>query len=404
MDGTPSLMVQKRHAQQCRKHLQAQGVLDLRFCMQKHSNGTVTLPIIPSCLDQLDIQSLQNRVGSTCKIVKIEAPQLSKRERRTSSSDKLVIFLQDLLESHGERLTNDLKEDIHHSYQRHGDLVLLGENMFSRPVWKKIGPDLWSTVAQALGADRLAKISRISRDDFRTPRVTMLVGKESWVTHVDNKIRYEFDVTRCMFSAGNITEKLRVASFNCSGETVVDLYAGIGYFTLPYLVHARTSHVHACEWNPDAVKSLHRNLEINGVSHRCTVHHGDNRQLLLCDLADRVNLGLIPSAEDGWPVACRLLRQRTGGMLHIHQNVTTPPQHPVKEKVDIYRDQDEVSPKRNDREAWGVWAKDTAARIASLLQDINGALWTTDIKHIEHVKSYAPHIHHIVLDLDCRPV
>ena len=29
-----------------------------------------------------------------------------------------------------------------------------------------------------------------------------------------------------MFSAGNITEKLRVASFNCSGETVVDLYAG----------------------------------------------------------------------------------------------------------------------------------------------------------------------------------
>ncbi len=29
-----------------------------------------------------------------------------------------------------------------------------------------------------------------------------------------------------MFSSGNITEKLRVASFDCSGETVVDLYAG----------------------------------------------------------------------------------------------------------------------------------------------------------------------------------
>lgn len=37
---------------------------------------------------------------------------------------------------------------------------------------------------------------------------------------------YEFDVTRCMFSAGNITEKLRVAGFDCRGETVVDLYAG----------------------------------------------------------------------------------------------------------------------------------------------------------------------------------
>lgn len=38
--------------------------------------------------------------------------------------------------------------------------------------------------------------------------------------------RYEFDVTKCMFSSGNITEKLRVAGFDCRGETVVDLFAG----------------------------------------------------------------------------------------------------------------------------------------------------------------------------------
>lgn len=38
---------------------------------------------------------------------------------------------------------------------------------------------------------------------------------------------YEFDVTKCMFSSGNITEKLRVAGFDCRGETVVDLYAGV---------------------------------------------------------------------------------------------------------------------------------------------------------------------------------
>ncbi|XP_034147523.1 tRNA wybutosine-synthesizing protein 2 homolog [Esox lucius] len=407
MDGTPCVRVLQRHAQQCRKYLQAQGFLDLRFCMQKHSNGTVSLPIIPSCLPRLDLESLQNKVacGGRCEVVRIKAPQLSKRERRISSSDKLVIVLQDLLESHGERWTEDLREDIHHSYQRHGDLVLLGENMFSLPVWIKIGPDLWPTVAQALGAERLAKIGRIYKDGFRTPVVTMLVGNDSWVSHVDNKIRYEFDVIRCMFSAGNITEKLRVASFNCATETVVDLYAGIGYFTLPYLVHARASHVHACEWNPDAVKALQRNLDINGVSHRCTVHYGDNRQLPLCDLADRVNLGLIPSSEDGWPVACRLLRKTTGGVLHVHQNVTLPPLHPVGEKVEVNGGgPDQVSPKRSDREAWSVWAQGTAVRIASLLQDINGGPWTTDIKHIEHVKSYAPHIHHVVLDLECRPL
>lgn len=48
--------------------------------------------------------------------------------------------------------------------------------------------------------------------------------------------RYEFDVTKCMFSAGNITEKLRVSQFDCRGETVVDLYAGeIIVFFLPII-------------------------------------------------------------------------------------------------------------------------------------------------------------------------
>ena len=40
-------------------------------------------------------------------------------------------------------------------------------------------------------------------------------------------------------------------------------------------------------------------------------------------MADRVNLGLIPSSEAGWPVACMALKPCTGGILHIHENVTS---------------------------------------------------------------------------------
>ena len=38
--------------------------------------------------------------------------------------------------------------------------------------------------------------------------------------------RYTYDVRHCMFSVGNVTEKIRVANFDCTEETVVDLYAG----------------------------------------------------------------------------------------------------------------------------------------------------------------------------------
>ncbi|KAL3044627.1 hypothetical protein OYC64_013005 [Pagothenia borchgrevinki] len=113
----------------------------------------------------------------------------------------------------------------------------------------------------------------------------------------------------------------------------------------------------------------------------------------LIDIADKVNLGLIPSSEDGWPVSCRLLKRTTGGLLHIHNVTSALPNTAIND----------ASGKKSDREAWQVWADDTAKHITFLLKDITGAQWTTSIHHIEHVKSYAPHVHHVVLDLACRP-
>ncbi len=62
-----------------------------------------------------------------------------------------------------------------------------------------------------------------------------------------------------------------------SGETLVDLFCGIGYFTIPLLAKSGADKAYACEWNPDSVEALRRNLETNGVSHKCEILHGDNR-------------------------------------------------------------------------------------------------------------------------------
>nr|XP_060612543.1 tRNA wybutosine-synthesizing protein 2 homolog [Anolis sagrei ordinatus] len=238
--------------------------------------------------------------------------------------------------------------------------------------------------------------------------------------------RYMFDVTKCMLSPGNITEKLRIASLPCAGEVVVDLYAGIGYFTLPYLVHAGAAFVHACEWNPYAVEALRKNLELNGVQDKCHVHQGDNRKLQLKDVADRVNLGLIPTSEAGWPVACQLLRKDVGGILHIHQNVESfptkareLPHNLMSEWSDkqllaeegkmgpgdhnILQDAERRTPALAAKCEWQNWAELTAIRIRDLLQELDNKEWRTIILHIEQVKSYAPHVQHLVLDLECRP-
>ncbi|KAI3948825.1 hypothetical protein MKX01_022239 [Papaver californicum] len=104
---------------------------------------------------------------------------------------------------------------------------------------------------------------RIAPTGTRDSTLEILVGDSGWVDHRENGILYSFDVTKCMFSWGNLSEKLRVARLDCKDEVIVDLFAGIGYFVLPFL-----------------------------------------------RVADRVSLGLLPNSEG-----------IEGGMLHVHGNV-----------------------------------------------------------------------------------
>ena len=177
-----------------------------------------------------------------------------------------------------------------------------------------------------------------------------------------------------MFSAGNLPERGRLGELDCNGETILDLYAGIGYYTLPLLVRAGAAHVHACEWSEDAVFALNHNLVANGVNDICTVHTGDNQISLnvggsavsVNGTCDRVILGLLPSSEDGWPLALSALKPE-GGILHLHGN----------------------APGGNEIE----WAEKIASKLASM----SGRKAT--VKHLVKVKWYAPHIRHCVVDI-----
>jgi len=148
----------------------------------------------------------------------------------------------------------------------------------------------------------------------------MVLGEMDWVIRLENGIKYGYNITKCMFSAGNINERLRMGKIVTSGESIVDLYAGIGYYTLPILANSLTKHVFACEWNENAISALRRNLQINNIDEtRCSIFEGDNRITTnqISGVADRVILGLLPSSFDGFSPALRVLKD-DGGILHIH--------------------------------------------------------------------------------------
>lgn len=189
-----------------------------------------------------------------------------------------------------------------------------------------------------------------------------------------------------MFSRGNVTEKERFGKRLVQKDDVVlDLYGGIGYFTLPALVHGQAKHVYACEWNKDAVEALLYNLKDNKVLDRASVFHGDCRIVAprnqLIDKVDRCCLGLLPSSEGGWETAVRALKRSTGGWLHVHANV------PAKEV-----------------EVWSVWLCSRMAWFVTQLDEGRIAEdWIVRCVHVQKVKSFAPTVNHYVADVFVGP-
>jgi hypothetical protein len=98
-------------------------------------------------------------------------------------------------------------------WEEYGDLVLLPEGSFATHPWAAMPPDrLWEAVARGLGAGRVALKAEVDCGPMRQSRVALVhpAGGDGWVDVVQNGLRYTWDVTRVMFSRGNVNERRRM--------------------------------------------------------------------------------------------------------------------------------------------------------------------------------------------------
>lgn len=151
---------------------------------------------------------------------------------------------------------------------------------------------------------------------LREPVTRHLHGEADTETvHREDGLVYHLDPSQVLFSPGNHHERHRLAEAVEPGEQIVDLFAGVGYFTLP-LARAG-ARVTACELNPTAAGYLRRNLEANGLADRVELREGDARDRAPSDTADRVLMGYFPGTERFLPTARRALAP-DGGRVHYH--------------------------------------------------------------------------------------
>jgi tRNA wybutosine-synthesizing protein 2 len=215
------------------------------------------------------------------------------------------------------KIDDDLKAFLPRKWEFVGDVLLIKLPKELEAVSKEV----------AKAYSRELKVKAVLNDkgiggELRQPQFEVLLQHDGTETvHLENKVRFALDPMKVMFSSGNIDERIRMATIPRDGEVVVDMFAGIGYFSIPMAVHAKPSKVIACEKNEVAYGYLVKNCELNKVTDAVETIHGDNREMPE-KVADRIIMGYLPTPREFLPKAIAIMKRFKTGVIHYHENAT----------------------------------------------------------------------------------
>jgi tRNA wybutosine-synthesizing protein 2 len=194
----------------------------------------------------------------------------------------------------------------------------------------------------------------------RKPKIEIIAGCRSTLTlHKEHKCQFLIDVSQVMWSQGNKRERMRLVKLPKPNETIVDMFAGIGYFSIFLAKYSKPKKIYAIDINPKSTELLRRNAWLNNVENKVEVLQGDCRDFskILRNMADRIVMGYLFETEKFLPHALRIAKKRC--VIHLHRTAKEREIKGLKEKL-------------------GKKAK---------------------VVRITRIKSYAPKIYHYVFDL-----
>ena len=170
----------------------------------------------------------------------------------------------------------------------------------------------------------LAKAGAIS-GTYRLREFSVIAGEPKTETiHKEHGCQYYVDLAKAYFSSRLSYEHKRVASLIEEGETVIDMFAGVGSFAIQIAKAHENVKVYAIDVNPDAVEFLKRNIRLNRVEGKVHPILGDAKKVVeerLAGVADRVIMNLPEKAIEFVDAACKALKPE-GGIVHFYSFIS----------------------------------------------------------------------------------
>lgn len=156
----------------------------------------------------------------------------------------------------------------------------------------------------------------------RSDLVYLAGEKRTETVYREHGCSFKVDIAKDFITPRLSYEHLRVAKLIRSGEVVVNMFAGVGIFSIIIAKHSAAKLIHSIDINPDAFEKMVENIRLNKVEGRVLPYLGDAAKVVeekLVGVADRVLMPLPDLAIPYFKYAVDAINRE--GYVHVYLHV-----------------------------------------------------------------------------------
>ena len=216
-------------------------------------------------------------------------------------------------------LSEKESEDLFSAFDQIGDIIIvrIPDSLLSKK--KIIGKTL---LEQVKTAKSVFYQSSSVEGDFRTRDLEILAGVDKTETeYKEFGCRFIVDVEKAFFSPRLSTERDRIANLVQDGEIVINMFGGVGMFSI-IAAKRKKCIVYNIDINPIAAKLCEKNIKLNKLVGKVISTHGDAGKIIeeqFRDQGDRV-LMLLPERSDEF-LNSAILATKSKGIIHYYSHI-----------------------------------------------------------------------------------
>lgn len=129
--------------------------------------------------------------------------------------------------------------------------------------------------------------------DFRTRQYVHLAGEMRTTTvHKEYGLRFEMDLSKVFFSPRLATERNRISGIAGEDETIIDMFCGVGPFSISIAKRHPGTDIYAIDLNPDAIGYLKKNIALNGTENITPICGDAKKTIPTLPRPDRILMNL----------------------------------------------------------------------------------------------------------------